>query len=151
MSHCSKPSNGFPSHSKSQSPEQVLRPPIGVSLPWLHCEHLTPSPRLNGGGQPHFQADSPEESRLRSGEGPLTVWSQLPLRPVSSSFSVAATAGLLVSYTRPSTPHVGVFASFWCLLKCSFLSETLLAALCKHCSPSSPLPGRPVPLLHCSP
>lgn len=59
-------------------------------------------------------------------------------------------SGPPVSHMRPSAPPVGVSAP-WRLLKCSFLSETLLAALRKHCSPSSPLPGRPISLLRCSP
>ena len=51
-------------------------------------------------------------------------------------------SGPPVSHTRPSAPPVGVSAP-WCLLKCSFLSETLLAALL--CSGALPLLSQDAP------
>ena len=83
-----------------------------VSPPWLHYDHLTPSPRLSGlAGSPTSKLTLLWKHISGQEEAALTAWSLLPLQPVGSlSIFVPATVGLLASYMRPSTSSVGVFA-----------------------------------------
>ena len=56
-----------------------------VSPPWLHYDHLTPSPRLSGlAGSPTSKLTLPWKHISGQEEAALTAWSLLPLQPVGS-------------------------------------------------------------------